>query len=63
MPKSLTVKEVRQLRALMTYDDKAADRDLPGFVSFMLASGLRIGEASAVTWDAVDLNAGTRRCN
>jgi len=58
-PKSLTVPEVRQLRALMTYDDKAVDRDLPDFVSFMLASGLRIGEASAVTWAAVDLEAGT----
>src|SRR5450759_5105069 len=58
-PKSLTVKEVRQLRALMTYDDKAVPRDLPEFVSFMLASGLRIGEASAVTWAALDLDAGT----
>jgi integrase len=58
-PKSLTVKEVRQLRALMTYDDKAVERDLPEFVSFMLASGLRIGEASAVTWSALDLDAGT----
>ena len=58
-PKSLSVKEVRQLRALMTYDNKAVDRDLPEFVSFMLASGLRIGEASAVTWAAVDLDAGT----
>jgi integrase len=58
VPKSLSVKEVRQLRALMTYDDKAVDRDLPEFVSFMLASGLRIGEASAVTWDAVDLDVG-----
>src|SRR5674476_1126084 len=56
-PKSLTVKEVRQLRALMTYDDRAVERDLPEFVSFMLASGLRIGEASAVTWAAVDLDA------
>jgi site-specific recombinase XerC len=56
-PKSLTVKEVRQLRALMTYDDKAVERDLPEFVSFMLATGLRIGEASAVTWAAVDLDA------
>jgi hypothetical protein len=27
-PKSLTVKEVRQLRALMTYDNKAVERDL-----------------------------------
>jgi integrase len=59
VPKSLTVKEVRQLRALMTYDDEAVERDLPEFVSFMLASGLRIGEASAVTWAALDLDAGT----
>jgi hypothetical protein len=57
-PVSLTVKEVRQLRALMTYDDKAVERDLPEFVSFMLATGLRIGEASAVTWAALDLDAG-----
>lgn len=56
-PVSLTVKEVRQLRALMTYDDRAVERDLPEFVSFMLATGLRIGEASAVTWAAVDLDA------
>ena len=59
VPKSLSVKEVLQLRALMTYDDKAVARDLPEFVSFMLASGLRIGEASAVTWAAVDQDAGT----
>jgi integrase len=56
-PKSLTVNQVRQLRALMTYDDTAVERDLPEFVSFMLATGLRIGEASAVTWAAVDLDA------
>ena len=55
--KSLTVNQVRQLRALMTYDDTAVERDLPEFVSFMLATGLRIGEASAVTWAAVDLDA------
>jgi len=59
VPKSLTVPEVLQLRALMTYDDKALARDLPDFVSFMLATGLRIGEASAVTWAALDLDAGT----
>jgi len=59
VPKSLTVTEVRQLRALMTYDDKAVKRDLPDFVSFMLASGLRLGEALAVTWTAVDLDVGT----
>jgi integrase len=55
-PKSLTVKQVRQLRALMTCDDTAVQRDLPESVSFMLAAGMRIGEASAVTWAAVDLD-------
>ena len=43
----------------MTYDNRAVDRDLPEFVSFMLATGMRIGEACAITWDGVDLHAGT----
>jgi hypothetical protein len=38
-PTSLTLAQVRQLRALMTYDNRAVDRDLPDFVSFMLATG------------------------
>jgi len=58
-PKSLTLAQVRQLRAMITYDNTAVARDLPDFVAFMLATGLRIGEASAITWDAVDLDAGT----
>ena len=58
-PKSLTLAQVRQLRAMITYDNTAVARDLPDFVAFMLASGLRIGEASAITWDVVDLDAGT----
>jgi integrase len=44
---------------MITYDNTALARDLPDFVSFMLATSLRIGEASAITWDAVDLEAGT----
>jgi integrase len=32
---------------------------LPDFVAFMLATGLRMGEAAAVTWNSVDLDAGT----
>jgi integrase len=58
-PKALTAAQARQLRAILTYDDKAVARDLPDLVSFMLASGLRIGEVSAVTWDAVDFERGT----
>lgn len=58
-PIALSVAEVRQLRALLTYDRKAVARDLPEFVDMMLATGLRIGECSAITWDAVDLDSGT----
>lgn len=58
VPKALTVAQVRQLRAYLSYDEQAIERDLPDLVSFMLASGLRIGEASALTWDAVSLDKG-----
>jgi hypothetical protein len=45
----LTLAQVRQLRAMITYDNTVDSRDLPDFVAFMLATGLRIGEASAFT--------------
>lgn len=57
-PRALTRDEVRMLREHLVADERAVRRDLPDFVSFMLATGLRIGEAAAVTWDAVDLDAG-----
>ncbi len=59
VPRALSVAEIRQLRALLTYDDKARERDLPDLVDMLLATGLRVGECLAVTWDAVDLSAGT----
>ena len=59
VPRALSVAEVRQLRAWLTYDDKARERDLPDLVDMLLATGLRVGECLAVTWDAVDLSAGT----
>jgi integrase len=34
-------------------------RDLPDLVSFMMATGLRIGEMTGQAWDAVDLDLGT----
>jgi integrase len=37
----------------------ARARDLPDFTDMMLATGLRIGETAAVTWEALDLDAAT----
>lgn len=58
-PKALSVEQVRLLRALLTYDDKAIARDILALVDVMAATGLRIGETLALVWDAVDLEAGT----
>lgn len=35
------------------------DRSVHDFTDLISATGLRIGEASAVTWDALDLDAAT----
>jgi integrase len=58
-PRSLAAHEMRQLLAYLTYVPKAQERDLPDFVGFMAATAMRIGEAAAAMWDAVDLDAGT----
>jgi integrase len=58
-PGALTVPQLRQLRAALTYDDRAIARDLPDLVGFLMATGLRIGEACGLSWDAVDLEVGT----
>ena len=57
-PRAMTIEQVRDLRTKLAQDEKAVGRDLPDFVAFMLATGLRIGETAAVTWDALDLDAG-----
>jgi integrase len=59
VPRALSVAETRELRAWLSNDDRARERDLPDLVDMLLATGLRVGEALAVTWDAVDLAAGT----
>ncbi|GAA0265324.1 site-specific integrase [Cryptosporangium japonicum] len=61
IPTSLTTAQVIDLRIWLTYDDKAIRRDLPDLVGFMLATGLRISEASAIHWDDIDLAAKTVR--
>jgi integrase len=58
-PRSLTVDEVKRVRAWLHDDARAHERDLPDLVAFMVATGLRIGEACAVSWPDVDLGAGT----
>ena len=58
-PRALSVVETRELRAWLSNDEKARERDLPDLVDIILATGLRVGEALAVTWDAVDPSAGT----
>lgn len=58
-PRALTPAEARQIRAYVTYDEEAVHHDIPDLISVLLASGLRIGEALALVWDAVDLEVGT----
>ena len=58
-PRAMTVPQLKQLRAALTYDEQAVARDLPDLVALMMATGMRIGEATGLAWNAVDLDAGT----
>ncbi len=58
-PTALTADDARKLLAQLDADETAGSRDMPDLVAFMLASGCRIGEAAAVTWGDLDLDAGT----
>ena len=57
--RSMTVAQLRQLRAMLTYDDRARSRDIPELIDALMASGARIGEICGLVWGAVDLEAGT----
>lgn len=56
-PRALTPAERVQLLRQLQEDAQARERDLPDFVLFMLATGVRIGEA--LVWSEVDFAAGT----
>jgi integrase len=56
--RALTVVEAVDLRSKIHSDERASGWDLVDFTDFMPATGLRIGEAAAVTWDALDLDVG-----
>jgi integrase len=55
-PRALTGAERDEWLAKMEADVIAAHRDLPDLTRFMLATGCRIGEALAVTFDEVDVD-------
>lgn len=58
-PLALTADERARWLAALEADPQAVVRDLPDLTRWMLATGLRIGEALAVAWSDVDLDAGT----
>ncbi|MFD3400092.1 tyrosine-type recombinase/integrase [Kribbella sp. NPDC058693] len=58
-PRALTTEEVVLLQTCLTADEHAVEADLPDLVTFMLATGVRIGEALAVLWNQIDLDNGT----
>ena len=59
--RALSLEEVRQWLAVLDADS-AQHHDLPELARFMLATGLRLGEALGVTWADLDLGAELLRC-
>lgn len=57
-PRSLTDSERARWFAALAADEIAIRRDLFDLSAFLLATGLRIGEALAVVWREVDLESG-----
>jgi len=57
--RALTPKEVRAWLAILEADPVARRWDLPELTRFMLATGLRLGEALGVRWTDIDFERGT----
>ncbi|SER38993.1 site-specific integrase [Lentzea albida] len=58
-PRALTREERLLWLEMLESDPAAVRKDLPDLSRFMMATGVRIGEALAVYWDDVDFEAGT----
>jgi integrase len=54
--RALTTDERREWLAQLELDPKAVRKDLPDFTRFMLATGVRLGEALALYWEDVVLD-------
>jgi len=57
-PRALTAAERIEWISRLRADEDAVRKDLPDLCEWMLGTGVRIGEALAVSWDEVDLTAG-----
>jgi integrase len=58
-PRALTLAECGRWFAQLDADEDARERDLPDLSRFLLATGIRIGEALGVLWSEVDREAAT----
>ncbi|MFD1054458.1 tyrosine-type recombinase/integrase [Terrabacter terrigena] len=58
-PRALTVAERTQWFVGVAADRKAMERDILDLSAFLLATGLRIGEALAVIWSEIDFDTST----
>jgi len=56
---ALTIAQVSQLLAYMTYDPQAIDRDVVDFAAFLASTGVRHAEALGLQQNAIDFEAGT----
>ena len=57
-PRALTPVQLREWLAILDGDPEAQRRDLPELARFILATGVRLGEALGVRWSDIDLSRG-----
>lgn len=62
-PRALSLQERQDWLKQLEASDKASRWELPDLTRFMLATGVRIGEALAITWADVDLEAAAVEVN